>query len=122
MKKKIIGVISCLMVLTAFIKPKEITNDYRNGYIGNYFCRSTIIAVGKGAMYDTLTIAISKDALDSVVQIKFGRNIQKFKVKNNLLNPSSIGEHHHGNFFAADSISLHVYGGHAMVTYLGKKK
>jgi hypothetical protein len=122
MRKKIIGVIICLMVLTAFIKPKQIANDYRDGYIGNYFCRSTVTAVGKGAMYDTVTIGISKDVLDSVVQIKFGRNTKKFKIKNNLLNPSSIGEHHNGIFFATDSIRLYMYGGHAMVTYVGKKK
>ena len=109
------------MLCTAFIKPKNNVNDYRDAYTGNYFCRSTVVASSARPMYDTVTITVSKDVLDSVLQIKFGMNTHKFKIQNTLLN-SLAGDGHSGKFFATDSLRLYMYGGHSHVSYIGKRK
>ena len=113
---------------TAFNKPMNLPNDYRDGYLGNYFCRRSWEEInseknGQNLKTDTLTIFVTKDVSDSILQIKIARNIYKVKLINNEIRPSQANVHFVGNFIANDSISIVVNEGLSRVSfYRGKKK
>ncbi|MHB8261852.1 MAG: hypothetical protein ACYDCN_13445 [Bacteroidia bacterium] len=128
MKSKIITLsILGFIICTAFNK---ISNDYRDSYIGTYFCHSSytvLVNTGQGGTQqthtDTLSISVAKAAKDSVLAIKIGTNTHLFKLKNNILYAHPKGEHRIGRFIDADSILVSIEGGHfASFIYTGKKK
>ena len=70
----------------------------------------------------TVSIVISKDALDSVLQINLGQQILKVKLINKVLQPYLRGGHYGGRFFGDDSLSFSYTPSMAVSTsYIGKK-
>lgn len=135
MKKHVLLIVTGFIICTAFHKPKDtICNrtagnsctDYRDAYTGSYFCHSSSTMVnpeeGPKKTNSTLTINVSKDALDSILQITIGTNTHKFKLKSEKLYAYPDGEHRNGKFFATDSISMYMsYGRASSSVYIGKK-
>jgi hypothetical protein len=138
MKKVITLSILGFIICTAFITPqvldsartdKSIITDYRDAYTGTYLCRSNCIRMqfnNPNNLYtqDTVSIAISKDAIDSVMQLKIGNGqIVKLKLVHKRLSSYVRGGHYGGKFYASDSLDftfapLRV----SSCSYAGKKK
>jgi len=114
-------------ICTAFNKPdNSIALDYRDAYTGIYFCNkwcSIGIGTETSLMSDTISISITKDATDSVLNFNVGNQDIKFKLqgKNLLAYPKS--GHYGGELFASDSLTFFISTGHAHTcSYKGKKK
>jgi len=128
MKKVVIISFVWFLICTAFNSPKALISDYRDGYVGKYFCKKSSSRFQGGKIApavssDTITITISKDALDSVLQINLGQQILKVKLINKVLQPYTQGGHYGGRFFANDSLSFSFSPSLAIsYRYLGKKK
>ena len=127
--RKIIAIsILGFVICTAFNKPMFLFTDYRDAYTGTYFCKSACsnkdgVTRESVNTTDTLSIAISKDAADSVLQIKLGTNILKVKLLNKNLTAFQAGSHYGGNFFASDSLDfIFASGRTSSCKYIGKKK
>ena len=127
MKKiAILGTIVCM----AFNMPKLLVADYRDAYIGNYLCKSTCSELSHGnngkqndVINDDASISISKDAADSVLQIKLGSNILKVKLRNKSLKALGQGAHYGGTFFSTDSLDFVFNASRASsCRYKGKKQ
>ena len=135
--KKIISIcILGFVICTAFNKPqllhsaltgRSLFTDYRDAYTGTYLCKSYIHHLSlenKQYVNDkgTVSIVISKDALDSVLQINLSQQILKAKLINNVLQPYPQGGHYGGRFYAADSLSFGYTPSMAVsLRYIGKK-
>ena len=81
----VLGFIIC----TAFNKPTKLITDYRDAHAGTYFCKSKVVIAnlthgGSTVINDTISVKVTKDALDSILQITTGRSVSKFKLKNNI--------------------------------------
>jgi hypothetical protein len=133
MKKKILLIITGLIICTAFNKSKiadpsrtikTVCTDYRDAYVGYYFCHSFSTTGGSENPYrikDTLTINVAKNVLDSIIQITVGPNTLKYKLTSGVLRAYPDG-HRGGKFFATDSISVNISYGHVSASYfIGKK-
>ncbi len=101
--------------------------DYREVYVGNYFCHRSTTGFKSGDLAtitnDTLTISLTKTDIDSILQVHTGGRNYQFKLKNSLLYAYPEGGRHGGKFFANDSIVLMIPIGRASSSnYLGKKK
>ena len=141
MKKIIMYIIIGFIICAAFMpavtrsvqgqagnKPSFKLTDYRDVYMGNYFCNCSCRATvsdksGQGNFTDTATISVVKDALDSILQVNIALNTYKMKLTNSKMRPCQAGTHFSGNFFASDSISFVMYIGLGHVCrYQGKKR
>jgi hypothetical protein len=130
MKKIIALSILSFIVCTAFNKPTILVTDYRDAYIGKYFCKSvcskkddTNGKIQNSYRNDTISIVISKDATDSVLQVKLSAQVLKVKLHNNYMRSYSRGVHCGGKFFATDSLDFNFTPGLASsCRYLGKKQ
>lgn len=124
MKKVVILILTCFIICTAF--NNSMLNDYRYSYVGCYFCSrsSTSFNLGGPPIHskDTVTICVSKDIPDSIMQIVVRGNTYKFKLKNGTLYASPASGRQRGKFFASDSISLYISYGHSSSSFIGKKK
>jgi hypothetical protein len=123
MKKNIIFMVAGFFICTAFT---VLLTDYRDVYIGHYFCNRKITTFSLGGpIYtnDTLTINVIKDVTDSIIQITTKKeNTYKFKLKNNILYAYPHGGSSSGKFLANDSIYIYIASGRGSVIYKGKKK
>ncbi len=99
------------IICTAFNKPMVLLTDYRDAYVGSYFCNSscqglnsqhTALTTNNG----TTTIGVAKDLLDSILKITIGKSTYQVKLKNNRMYAYPVGRHWGGKFFAADSIGF----------------
>jgi hypothetical protein len=72
---------------------------------------------------DTLTITISKDEMDSVLDLSINLRTFKVKLKNELIYPIEGATRINGGFFSSDSIGFNTSQGHTpnLCTYNGKK-
>jgi len=141
MKKIIISGILCFVICSAFLPavtrsvhkvagnmPNTITSDYRDAYTGTYFCNrfcNSYKGNRPGGNYtsDTVSVGITKDAIDSVLQINTGQQILKMKLLNKTLQAYPKNEHFGGKFFNTDSINFNFAAGRTYsCTYKGKKK
>jgi len=141
MKKVIISGILCFVICTAFLPavirsvyrvagntPNTITSDYRDAYTGTYFCNrfcNSYKGNSPGGNYtsDTVSVGITKDATDSVLQINTGQQILKMKLLNKTLQAYPKNWHFGGKFFDIDSIYIDFTAGQTYsCTYKGKKK
>ena len=100
--------------------------DYRDSYVGTYSCRKhsnelsseTHRTIHKSS---SLIIVISKDALDSVLQLNANGKITKAKLKNGFILPYPDGGKYGGRFFS-DSLDLNFNHNRASFTrIIGKK-
>ena len=103
--------------------------DYRDTYVGTYFCnRGTKVMTGiaeRTYRTDTISLYISKDATDSILQVKISNQIIKVKlvVKNMTFYSSSNGIGGGGNFFSTDSLNFNYAVGRTTFSFCkGKKK
>jgi len=120
-----IGFVTC----TAFWAPLVLPTDYRDAYVGNYICKSncqTLNADQKGISVntDTITINVSKNNLDSILNVKAGKGTWQVKLKSNIMYSYPEGNRWGGVFVAKDSISFAVSAHHTpnSCNYQGKKK
>jgi hypothetical protein len=126
MKKLMVLSIAGFIVLTAFNTPAPA--DYRDAYTGTYFCKQKSNTSSNGnresvITVDTISIVITKDVLDSVLQINLGHQTIKVKLINKTLQAFPIYGHYGGSFFAADSIDFYFAPGRiSSYHYTGKKK
>lgn len=118
----------CFAVFTAFNKPIESFADYRDTYVGTYFCSSMCRGVnsehnGLTSASDTITISIVKDPMDSILQITIRNTIFKVKLKSTIMSAYPLGQHWAGIFYSTDSIGFSKSVGLAanVCSYLGKK-
>ena len=127
--KKIIAIgILGFIICTAFNKPTVLLTDYRDSYTGTYSCKFYNNHLSSATMQYVLdtgrvSITVSKDAIDSVVQINISGQILKAKLINKVLRPYPKEGRYGGNFFAADSISFGFAATMAVsLRYMGKKQ
>ena len=124
----VLFIITTFIICTAFNKTKIVhPGDYRDSYTGAYFCRrsSTTINLGAPAKVkkDTITVYVTKDVIDSVLQISMSNSVNKFILRNGILTEYPNEGHSGGKFFASDSIRLNILFGHGYQSRLvGKKK
>jgi hypothetical protein len=131
MNKNIFFIIAGIFICSAFNKPKNriyIKNciDYRDIYIGNYYCQSHSIVARVSEFpkveKDTKTICVLKDQQDSVLIINIGSQNLKFKLKNSLLIAYPEGGRYGGRFYSVDSIGLNIVLGRLSSLRLKGKK
>lgn len=125
--KKIIGLF-VFALCTAFINYKNVSVDFRDAYVGRYFCKYTQFKKAglrneTSSTGDTLSVFITKDVADSVLQLSFGRMNLKAKLNNKNLRAYPSGGTYAGMFFASDSLTFVIKVGHASShQYIGKKQ
>jgi hypothetical protein len=131
MKKNIlIGIV--IIICLSFKKQTTSITDYRNAYLGTYFCNrfsasglvSNSAQTGNSNSSDTVSIIITKDVLDSVLLINLGRQqIIKTKLISKTLQAYPVYGHYGGKFFANDSIDFYFAASRASSSnYKGKKQ
>jgi hypothetical protein len=125
--KKILMPAAALLCLVLMTGGKPAT-DYRDAYVGSYFCNRNcnhfnLDSHGYINVADTITINISKDALDSIMQIRLGRDTVKAKLVSGDLFPYPDGSNYGGSFFSTDSLNFAIaYGRVRTCNYRGKKQ
>jgi len=125
MKKIFILLLSGFIICTAFIKPPT---DYRDSFVGNYFCRSKCQVLSYSYELtnhiDTATIRISKNTRDSILNIVIIGRTYEVKLKNGVLYPDPQRSRNQGKFFSTDSIAFTLGGGlvPSACNYRGKKQ
>jgi hypothetical protein len=100
--------------------------DYRDTYVGNYFCRSRttvyIFNESVATSYDTVTVHITKGIQDSVMNISINNNSYKFKLISGNLYSYDLIDLGGGKFFSTDSFKAIISIGRASsIIYIGKK-
>lgn len=106
---------------------KNLCADYRDAYVGSYFCNSTSPKIrlyeAPIIIRDTVSVNVTKDRTDSILQFTIGSNILKFKLKNGILSSYPEEDNHkNGNFFASDSLRLYISLGRTISINLKGKK
>lgn len=128
MKKYITLSVLGFIICTAFNKPVVLLTDYRDAYTGTYSCKFYNNHLSSETMLYVLdtgraNISISKDAIDSVLQINLGGQILKAKLMNKVLQPYPQRGKYGGKFFSTDSISFGFASTMASsIRYMGKKQ
>jgi hypothetical protein len=117
-----------LILIGLIDKPKALLTDYRDPYIGSYFCNKICEALdsahtGHVMSNDTITITVAKDDLDSVLNIFVNLSTFKVKLRDEVLYSYQPGTRISGKFFSSDSISFGTSQGHMIniCAYRGKK-
>jgi hypothetical protein len=129
MKKIIAAGILVIALCTAFKKKGNSITDYRDAYTGSYFCRINCNKIDLSRRNtninttDTMSVSVTKDATDSVLQFTFGAQVVKFKLTNKTLKAYPSGGHYGGRFFATDSLDIRFSQTNvSSCGYKGKKK
>jgi hypothetical protein len=133
MNKIIIYSIFGFIICSAF-KPEEINKkensltDYRDLYTGTYACKSyrSHLSSENHNRYilDTgrVKIILTKDALDSVIQVQIGNQVLKTKLVNGGLRSYPTVGKFGGRFFSSDSLDFFVMPNRASSErYMGEK-
>jgi hypothetical protein len=118
-----IGIVSCLVFSQTPVKH----GDSRDIYVGNYLC--TCICQGVDTdqnrlayQRDTIILSITKDRLDSLLNIDIGQNMYRVKLKDGVMYAYPPGQHWGGKL-SSNSISFGISAGMTtMCKYKGKKK
>lgn len=116
------------ILCAAFIIPTpNLLSDYRDAYVGTYLCQNKAYYLRPGEatshVTETVTVTVSKAALDSVMQINIGTGSSFFKLKSEVLYsyPDENNLHRGGKFYAADSIGIYFTSRGSGSTIWGKK-
>ncbi len=127
----ILGFIVCSAFTTGILQDKKtpalILTDYRDAYTGVYFCNVTCNRLSgdvqeRDITSDTISINITKDAVDSILKINFSKQIVKIKLLSKAFEPYPKGGYYGGRFFAQDSINFSFSQGRSTsCNYAGKK-
>ncbi len=131
MKKIIFLTLLGFLICAAFIAPeknlrKPLLTDYRDAYVGSYTCVRNSYhlrpseSVAKAC--DTINVAVSKDATDSIIIITIGGSLSKFKLKSAwLYSYPENNSHRGGKFFGGDSLALYQTNRGGGTNIVGKK-
>lgn len=107
--KKLIVIFLISIIHASFVIPTE---DYRDGYTGNYVCVSKCVSISSdltGLIHrnDTATISVTKNLLqDSTLTVAVGGQVYQMKLSNNRMSDNSPRSHYQGFFYSEDSISF----------------
>jgi hypothetical protein len=109
--KKYVLLLSSLALCGASQRVTKPLTDYRDSYVGNYFCNRSCQSLnsdhsGIVMNSDTLTIGVAKSYIDSVLDITVAAGVFPVKLKSGTLYPYPLGAHRGGKFFSTDSISF----------------
>ena len=101
--------------------------DYRDIYTGTYRCKSYRSHLDPNTMAyktnaDSINIVVSKDVIDSILQIKIGSQVLQAKLINKGLRAYPSAGKYGGRFFSSDSLKLKVISSMASSTYYEGKK
>jgi len=129
MKTNIIFLTGFACVISGLLhaQPKVETTDYREPYIGSYFCTSICQGVDSGTNQltsdtDTTTLFVTKNSLDSILNIELSPNLYQVKLKDGNLYAYPPGGHWGGRISGNTinfSLSVSMT---SMCKYKGKKK
>ena len=127
--KNILLIVSGFILLTAFNTRPVLLTDYRDAYTGTYFCTRLCSSLkteggGRTTKIDTISIIVSKDVKDSILQINLGQQVLKVRVANKKMRTiSSNYRYFAGTFFAKDSINFSFIPALSIsYNYIGKRK
>ena len=116
------------MLAICFSFTPKLPTDYRDVYVGNYFCTENCQTVNSdktGTVSNTtmLTISVSKDPADSVINVNIRNVLYKAKIENGKLFAYPKG-HWSGKLFSSDSLRFVISTSHIMniCGYSGKKQ
>ena len=135
MKKYILFIILGCTICTAFktqiletVNTKQsLPADYRDNYIGSYACIKTCYYLTghdqeRNMTSEIINIAITKDDMDSILQVSLGQQVLKVKLLSDKLIAYPYGGYYAGRFFAVDSIDFNFGPGRSSsCNYKGKK-
>jgi hypothetical protein len=111
MKKIFLLLLAMYIICTAFNNPQYLPGNYRDPYVGSYFCHRkcqlpnadhTALVIAS----DTVTIGVTEDATDSILDITIRGATYMTKLINKNLSPYPLSAHCGGRFFSSDSISF----------------
>jgi hypothetical protein len=129
MKKIIFSICVVYFLCGASSNHHKILTDYRDVYCGNYFCKRTrqyLNSEHSSIVYanDTITIAITKDAVDSILNIAANQVTYKTKLISGKLSTYISWRQCSGKFYSSDSITFVTSGSQIPNSYYfrGKKK
>lgn len=111
MKKIIPLVLISFIICTSFNKRMILVIDYRDAYVGSYFCKSYCQTLNEdhsviNTNISTQTIIVTKDPLDSILKINIGSTSYKVKLNNDLMSAFPSRAHFGGRFYQTDSIGF----------------
>jgi|GEM_PF-2260587 len=114
------------VICTAFIIPPT---DYRDTYVGTYFCSSKCQSLNSNYSSinyynDTITISVTKNIADSILNISIHGIAHPVKLKNGKMYSYQPGTQNQGKFFSTDSIAFSISANHVPngCSYKGKKQ
>lgn len=111
MKKNLFLLVTGVIIFSAFIIPTE---DYRDSYVGTYFCRSKCESLNSdytelSYRNDTITVVITKNnTRDSVLNITIRGKVHELKLKNGVMASNLPSNQNRGRFFSTDSIFFSI--------------
>ena len=109
------------------IKQQSVLSDYRDVYTGVYACKRFVEKLSSQTMQYNLdtsrvNITISKDNIDSVLQIGLGEEVIKAKLIGNSLQPYPFSRKYGGKFFSTDKFDFFYTPNKTIsLRYKGKK-
>lgn len=118
---------ACIISGLLYSQPGVTITDYRDAYIGSYFCTCICQGVDTDiskltSHTDTTTLYITKNQLDSILNIEIGHNLYQVKLKNGIIYAYPFGRHWGGRL-SANNISFGLSESMTtMCKYKGKKK
>jgi hypothetical protein len=132
MKNIIKSGILVLLICTGFTEDKSffheernnvLVTDYRDPFVGFYFCTVSITGRQSQVLTDTLTLHITKDIADSILKITIGNITLKTKLVSSNLNAFPYGGKYKGSFYSSDSLRF-IYSPtrSTLHSYKGKKQ
>jgi hypothetical protein len=103
-------------------------SDYRDSYVGNYLCYRSCQILSSNATRlegrnDTITIHVTKNIEDSILNLRIAGNLITAKLVSNKLIAQGSNRSCGGSFSNSDSIKFSLSIGRAanFCSYLGKK-
>ena len=111
-----IFLLACYFICSSFSSVHKVNTDYRDPYVGNYYCKANCIVPNTEHSALTtvtahLTINVAEDAIDSVLDITLNVNTYKVKLKSGILYAYPSGSPWRGQFYSTDSLSFSVTPG-----------
>jgi hypothetical protein len=115
------------ILCSSFKKEKSILSDYRDIYVGSFFCVKNCQVVnssynGLNINSDTLTIYVRKDSKDSILDVSIGKSVYPVKLSSGNMMAYPNG-HWGGVYYSVDSLGFSTVTSLAPsgCSYVGKR-